>query len=270
MLMKESKDWDDVEVNRKKADKVYFESDFIQQIYDGIDFLREESAEVLKEIDLENRIDELDLEEFAEDTINQIDDIFDDISRFKSSIISADDLPDDMKQSYRDTKMYFNRDADYVRRAKRKLDKLESGNVYDYYKTNFRIVELCDKAIWVNKTNYDAYYIKGQALLNLEKYDDAIDEFINCLALNDNVDVWLAIANANRLNGEYLDALDVYDSILKKDSGYVDALKGKAFTYFDLEKYEECDFFFKKANSIKPLDYESKKVWDECLEKLIG
>ena len=39
------KEDEDIKVNRRKTDKVYFESTFIQQISDGIDFLRDESKE---------------------------------------------------------------------------------------------------------------------------------------------------------------------------------------------------------------------------------
>lgn len=265
--MNDSKNWDDIKVNERSTDKVYFESTLIQQISDGIDFLRDESREVLKEIDLENKINDLDLEEFAEDTINQIDDIFDDISRFKSGIINTDDLPSDFKKSYRETQNYLNRDSDYIRRAKRKLGNIDCDDLVGFYKTNVRVIELADKAIEVNRQNFDAYYVKAQALINLKKYDDAIEEFINCLAIEDDVDVWLAIANVNRLNGEFNDAINVYDSILNKKDGYWDALVGKAHVYFDWGKFKKSDEFFKKANSIKALDAESKRLWDECLLK---
>ena len=36
--MKESKDWEDINVNRRKGDKVFFESTFLQQISDKIDY----------------------------------------------------------------------------------------------------------------------------------------------------------------------------------------------------------------------------------------
>lgn len=264
--MKKSKDDDDIKVNRRSTDKVYFESTLIQQISDGIDFLRDESREVLKQLDLEGKIDEMELEEFAEDTINQIDDIYDDISKFKSSIISSDDLPEDLKKSYRQTQEYLNRDADYVRRAQRKLDKMHYDE-YDFFKTNMRVIELADKAIAVNKRNFDAYYIKGQALVNLENYGGAIEEFISCLAIRDDVRAWLAIANANRLNGEYNDAINVYNSIFTDEDSNFDVWIGKAYTYYDWGKFDKAKGFFKKADSIKPLDEKSKVMWDKCLEK---
>ncbi len=264
-LMK--KDWDDIKVNRRSTDKVYFESNLIQQISEGIDFLRDESKEILKELDF-NRIDDFDLEEFSKDKMDQIEDMVDDMSKFKSEIINSDDFPEEFKRQYRNTQMFLNRDEDYVRRAQRKFNKLETGEKIDFYKTNIRVIELCDKAIEVNNSNFDAYYLKGSALINLEEYDDGIEEFINALSLKDDIGVWLAIANANRLNYEFGDAISVYDNVLSMEEDSFEALKGKAYTYFDWEKYDKSNEFFEKANSQRYLDEESMKTWGICLEKL--
>lgn len=260
--------WDDIEVNERRKDKVLFESNIIQQIYDGIDFLRDESAEALRELDLEGKIDDLELEEFGENTINQIDDLLDDISKFKDSVVDAQDIPDDVKKHYRNTQEYFNRDADYVRRAKRKMARLNSEKIADEYSANMRIVELCDKAINIRQDNFDAHLLKAQALVNLRMYSTAIDEYINSLALNDDVDIWLAIADTNRLNGEFEDALDVYDHVLNKYGRPAEVLKGKARVCFDIGDYVGCDEFFNQANNREYLDEESFKIWSECLEQL--
>ena len=159
-------------------------------------------------------------------------------------------------------------DADYVRRAQRKLNNQDSGELVEFYKTNLRIIELCDKAIEVNSSNAEAYYLKGRALVNLDKYPQAIDEYINSLAIEDDVKVLIAIANANTLNGDYDDALDVYDSVLKKDEESFDAIKGKALTYYACGDFKKADDEFKKATAIDSLDSYSKEIWDECLEKI--
>lgn len=268
MMKKESNDWDDIKVNRRKGDKIYFESNLFQQISDGIDYLRDESKEILKGLDsteFKQNLDEFDLEEFGENTLNQISDIADDLSQFKSEVFDSEDIPDFVKESSINAKRALNRDSDYVRRAKRRLDRIESDELVDVYKTNLRVIVLCDKAIEVNGKNPEAYYLKGLALVNLEKYDEAIDEFINSLALDDSSDARLAIANANRLNKEFNDAISVYNSVLDADE--FEALKGKAYTYYDWQKYGQANMHFKKANSIEELDDESKKIWDECLEK---
>ena len=261
-------DWDDIKVNRRKGKKVRFESNLLQQISDGIDFLRDESKDILKGLDsteFKQNIDSFDIEEFGENTLNQISDIADDLSQFKSEVFNSDDVPDFVKESSLNAKRALNKDADYVRRAKRRLDKAESDELVDVYKTNLRAIELCDKAIEVNPSNNEAYYLKGLAFVNIEEYDEAIEEFINSLALKDSPDIRLDIANANRLNGEFNDAINVYDSVA--DIREFESLKGKAVTYYDWQKYGQAQMFFKKASAIKPLDDESKKIWDECLNK---
>lgn len=81
--------------------------------------------------------------------------------------------------------MALNRDEIYVRRAEMKLNKINSDDeLVNQYKANIRVVELADKAIYVNRKNWKAYYLKGLALINLEQYDDAVEELINSLALN--------------------------------------------------------------------------------------
>ena len=45
-----SKEWDDIKVNRRKGDDVRFESSTIQSIYDGIEFLRDEATQILRDM----------------------------------------------------------------------------------------------------------------------------------------------------------------------------------------------------------------------------
>ena len=262
-----SKDWEEIEVNRRSSDKVVFESPLVQSIYDGIGFLKDETTEILKEIDnreFKQNLDELDVEKLGETAINHFTDFADDLSRFKDGIMDSDEVPDFVKKSSKDFKFALNRDGDYVRRARAKLDKLDSDNLVEVYKTSIRVIELCDKATAINKRNHEAYYLKGLALINLDKYDDAIEEFITSLALNDDIYTRLAIANANRLNKDFEDAINVFDSLMDDDS--FNALKGKAYTYYDWGKYSEASQAFKQASAIEPLDDVSKEVWDECIE----
>lgn len=265
-------DWEDIKVSKRFSEKIYFESTFLQNISDRIDFLRYEADELLCELDsceLKQRYDEFDLEELSEDAIDQIEDVVSDISQFKYEIIDSEDIPDFIKDTSKNVKIALNRDEDYIRRAKRKFKRLETkDDLVDTYKINIRIIELCNKAIEVDEFNPEPYLLKGRALGNIEKYDEAIDEFINCLALDEgNLDARLAIADINRAKGDYDDAIDVYDSVLKVNEESFEALKGKALTYFDMGKCSDADKFFKKANSITFLDDEDMEIWDECRKK---
>jgi hypothetical protein len=266
------KDWEDIKVSRKSSQKVYFESTFLQNISDSIDFLKQEADVVLKELDsdeFKERIEEMDLEEFSEGAIDQIDDVLCDISEFKDEVISGEDVPNFISEPSLNAKVALNMDADYVRRAERKLKRADSVNEHTSRQTvNSRVILLCNKAIEVNRLNPKAYLLKGKALVNLKSYDEAIEEFITCLALDeDNLDVRLEIADANRLNGDFEDAINVYNSVLKVDDGSFEAFRGIALTYYDMEKYADAVKFFEKANSIFTLDDDDKKLWDECFNR---
>lgn len=266
-----SKDWEDIKVNKRDSSKVVFESPLVQSIYDGIDHLKQETTEILKEMDtteFKQNLDEFDIEEFGENTLDQFSDIAHDLSKFKDEVMEREEVPGFVRQYSKDAKIALNRDEEYLRRAKRKLNRIDSNRFSNEYNANIRVVELCDKSIKINDSNYEAYYIKGIALTNLEEYSSAIDEFINSLVLNEDfIDARLAIANANRLNGDFNDAINVYDSVLKIEDESFEAFKGKAYTYYDWEKYGQASIFFEKASLITPLDEESVRIWDECLQK---
>ena len=263
--MKESKDEQDIKINKRSTDKVFFESTLLQQISDGIDFIRDESREILREIDLRG-LDEVDIEEIGQKAYNQISDIADEMSQLKSDFINDEDFPESIKESSKIFKAALNRDEDYVRRAQRRLDRTNSNEFVDNIRSNVRVIELCDNAIAVNSSNAEAYYLKGRALVNLDKYPEAIEEYINSLAVKDDIKVWIAIANANTLNEDYADAINVYDSVLQRDENSFDAVKGKALAYYSCGDYKKADEEFKKASELDSLDDSSKKIWGECLE----
>ena len=259
-------DGEDIDINPRKNDKVYFESAFIQNISDSIDYFKEETTEILRELDSEEfrqKIDVMDLEEFSEEAINNISEVFDEFSQFKDQVINHDELPEEVREFSRNTKAYLNRDEVYIRKAKRKLKNSNS------YKVSARVIELCDKAIELDGENPEPHYLKGQAFINLKNYDDAVDEFITALAIDENyINARMGIADVNRMKGEFEDALDVYDSVLSISRASSEALKGKAVTYFAMEEYRTADEFFIKSNAIKTVDDKSQEIWDLCRERM--
>ena len=266
-MKKQSDECEDIKVNRRKSDKQVFESPLLQFISDNIDRVRDESKDVLKNID--GSVKDWDIDEFRDDAINHMADISDNLSQVKSDIMDSHDLPDFVKESSRNTKQALNMDVDYVRRAKRRLNRIDSDDFIDVQKTNIRVVELCDKAIYVNESNYEAFYIKGQALTNLEKYVEAIGEFVKALEIKeDYLDAWLGIANANRLNGDFDDSINVYDTIINNFGKSYEVFKGKAYVYFDCEDYKSANDEFEKANAIQYLDEKSMALWGECITNL--
>lgn len=197
--------------------------------------------------------------DFMESTFNQF---LEDIDHLKDNAIEfmkdvdIDDIFDDFSIN---SKKALNQDAFYVARARRKLEN--SGD-------NQRIIYLCNKALLVDEKNWEAYYLKGRALINLGRYDEAIDVLLDSLALNeDNLEAREYIAKASRLNGDLDYSLKVYDTILNVDDKYYEAILGKALVYFQLKDYAEANKLFEEANKISPVEGYAKHKWDFCLEK---
>ena len=142
----DKQDGEDIKVNRRKDDKIRFESPFIQSISDGIDYLRGEAKDILSELDsseFKQNIDEFDIEEFGENTIDQFSDVVDELSRVKSKIIDSEDVPDFVKDSSINAKKALNTDQDYVRRAERRLNRVNKDEklVDQYYPAEFDKLE---------------------------------------------------------------------------------------------------------------------------------
>lgn len=260
-------EFDDINVNKRSTDRVFFESEFIQSLSNQLDIFFEDANQILKDFDsseLKRQFDDIDIIDITMDTLDQFNDIKDETLKN----VDFDEMPEIIVKTSRSAKIALNRDADYLNYAKRKLANLDDRDRIKYKKTNFRIIELCNKAISLNRCNPESYYLKGLALLNLEEYDDAIDKFITSLALDsDNLKPRLAIAEANRLNGDYDDAISIYDSVLEIDEESFEALKGKAYVYYDLKDYENALVFFKKAGQKQVLDEDAKIKLESCLEK---
>ena len=184
-----------------------------------------------------------DIEELKEDAIGilrnfDIDDIIDDFSK--------------------NSKRALNRDAIYINRARKKLGSDDK-----------RALELCNRALIVNEFNWEAYYIKARALINLKRYDEAIEDLISSLALNENhLESRLYIAEAYNLKGDWKYALKVYDSILNIDGKYFEALTGKALIYFEHDDYFEARSYFEKANDVCELNSDMKSKWNFCDKKM--
>ena len=143
-----------------------------------------------------------DTEFFVESIFNQFIDDFDKIKSNALDMLDEMDIGDAIDDFSINSKKALNMDIDYVNRARKKLNNSRD---------NQRIIYLCNKALLINDLNWEAYYLKGRALINLERYDEAINELLNSLALNeDNVDARVYIAKAAHLKGDLNYVLQVY------------------------------------------------------------
>ena len=201
-----------------------------------------------------------DTEYFVESIVNQFLDDMDQLKNDAIEFVNEMEIDEVIDDFSRNSKKALNRDAVYIRRARRKLE--ESGD-------NERVIYLCNKALLIDDKNWEAYYLKGRALINLKRYGEAINELLNSLALNeDNLKARLCIGKAYQFKGDLDYALKVYDSILNINDKYFEALLAKADIYFDLKEYSKADECFKKASIISPISADVRVKWDFCREKI--
>ncbi len=102
-------------------------------------------------------------------------------------------------------------------------------------------VDLFDQAIRINPNYVMAHNGHGNALSNLNRYEEALDSYDRALKIDPN----FAEALNNRGNSlfnleRYKDALDQYDRALKIKPDYVDALKNRGNVLHSLKRYEEA------------------------------
>ena len=202
-----------------------------------------------------------DAEEFIDSIFNQFIGDMEEIKKDAIRFLDDFDLEDMVDDLSINSKKALNRDIDYIIRARKKLNN----DSRDFY----RVITLCDRALAVNNRNWEAYHLKGIALFNLERYSEAIEEFINSLALNEeNLEARVYIARSYFFKGNEDCALKIYDSILNQNEKYFEALKGKALVYYGLKDYFNANEYFNKANNVKILDDDEKYKWDVCIKKL--
>ena len=130
-----------------------------------------------------------DTEDFVGSIFNQLIEDMEDLKEETLNFLEDFDVEDIIDDFSVNSKKALNRDADYIVRARRKIEQPGEER---------RVIRLCNKAIDVNELNWEAYFLKGIALFNIRRYDESIEEMINSLALNEeNLEARSYIAKAN-------------------------------------------------------------------------
>jgi tetratricopeptide (TPR) repeat protein len=110
---------------------------------------------------------------------------------------------------------------------------------------------------------------KGVAAYKNARYEQAIENFKNAVALDDslkNAKLYLATAYAQQYipgvdSPENLQnatsAIDQYKSVLQQDSKNVNSIKGIAYLYLQMKKFEDAKDYYRKAVALDPNDPEA-------------
>ena len=106
----------------------------------------------------------------------------------------------------------------------------------------------------------EIYKIKGLALINLNRFEEAIECYDKSLKINPNdFKAWnnkaFSLHNLNRLD----EAIKYYDKSLKINPNYISTLNNKAFALRTLNRLDEAIECYDKTLKINPNDF---KAWN--------
>jgi tetratricopeptide (TPR) repeat protein len=141
-------------------------------------------------------------------------------------------------------------------------------------KTYLRVLTLAAVALVIlsaagcNKLKARDQLNKGVQSYKNAKYEEAIDHFQNAVALDPtliNARLYLATAFAqqyipgadspdNNKNAEQ--AIEQYKEVLKRDPKNVNSVKGIAYLYLQMKRFEDAKQYYRKATELDPNDPE--------------
>jgi tetratricopeptide (TPR) repeat protein len=109
---------------------------------------------------------------------------------------------------------------------------------------------------------------KGVTAYKNTRYEEAIDHFQKAVSLDPtliNARLYLATAYAQQYipgadtpdnNNMGQQAIDAYKAVLEKDPKNVNSVKGIAYLYLQMKKFEDAKQYYRRANELDPNDPE--------------
>jgi tetratricopeptide (TPR) repeat protein/tRNA A-37 threonylcarbamoyl transferase component Bud32 len=114
---------------------------------------------------------------------------------------------------------------------------------------------------FIRSNNATDLYNRGQTLLELKRYKDALDSYNRAVEIRpEYAEAWKGQGNTLLQLKRYEDALNAYDKAIQIQPDYREAWTGRGAALAQLEQYEEAINSFDTALKIKPDDFET---WNE-------
>ncbi|MEQ8753174.1 MAG: tetratricopeptide repeat protein [Coleofasciculus sp. G1-WW12-02] len=111
---------------------------------------------------------------------------------------------------------------------------------------------------WINSTNATQSYNRGETLLELRRYEDALSAYNRAVELQpDYGEAWLGQGEALLALGKPEAALDAYDKAIQIQREYPEAWKGRGEALVALQRYEEAISAFDQVTKLQPEDVET-------------
>lgn len=101
--------------------------------------------------------------------------------------------------------------------------------------------------------NQAAYFVwRGKSYLKLEITEEAIKDFKKALAINDDYEVNFLLGKSFSHKGEYLIAVNYFNKSLDQNSSFSEALFNRAYTYYQLNEFDNAVEDYKKVVGLEP------------------
>jgi len=125
--------------------------------------------------------------------------------------------------------------------------------IMQYEKGQYNLsIKNFEKAIKLDKSNYEYHYNLGLAYIKIEEYDRAIESFKNGILLYPrDSDIYLNLGIAFFNKGEFQKAINAYNKAISLNHD-PESFSNAGIAYFSLKKYEEAIKNFKLAVKLEP------------------
>jgi tetratricopeptide (TPR) repeat protein len=138
-------------------------------------------------------------------------------------------------------------------------------NDKDDFESALQHIEL---AILAESTNSEAHQLKGDVLLNLDRFDDAITALRKSVLLDpQNVDAWLILSEAHLHKSGFEEAFEIISEAERSLEEIGLLLYRKAVYLFDAGKLKEGELVLLEALSINATELDSFFEYNEELRK---
>ena len=146
-------------------------------------------------------------------------------------------------------------------------DWLNKGNLLLNLGEFNEAINAYNKAIELNQSNATAWKQKGNALLNLTKYQEALECNNKAIELDPKyASAWNNKGVALVYLGEYDDAIKAWDESIRLDSSNNDAWNNKGYALGRQGKYKEAANAFGEANRLDPKKYDTWNATEYMLD----
>ncbi len=141
--------------------------------------------------------------------------------------------------------------------------KNEQAKVLLFRKDYERVIELCNDIIKQKKLSYETYIIKGHALYNLNRYQEAQETYIKAIRFKPpektfDIEMLVKLGLIYIKDEKWYDAKVIFKQILKYDPEASYAYRYLGFALTQLSEFEEAEKSLMKANM---LDIDNPLIW---------